>query len=114
VAVFVMSDRPVHVVFGAGQVGRAVASQLAAAGLAVRSISRSRPSGLAPAVDWRCADVAEVETAVVAAEGADVVYQCLNAPYTRWPQLFPALQRSVLAAAERSDALLVTLENVYG
>ena len=43
-----------------------------------------------------------------------MVYQCLNAPYIAWPELFPPLQRGVLAAAEHADALLVTLENVYG
>jgi nucleoside-diphosphate-sugar epimerase len=43
-----------------------------------------------------------------------VVYQCLNAPYPQWPELFPALQRGALAAAERAGALLVTLENLYG
>jgi thioredoxin reductase len=43
-----------------------------------------------------------------------VVYQCLNAPYIAWPELFPPLQRGVPAAAEHADALLVTLENVYG
>src|ERR1700720_688706 len=48
-----------------------------------------------------------------AAGGAAAVYQCLNAPYTRWPDLFPPLQRGALAAAERAGALLVTLENVY-
>src|ERR1017187_3857032 len=49
-----------------------------------------------------------------AATGAAVVYQCLNAPYTKWPELFPPLQRNVLAAAEHTGALLVTLENIYG
>ncbi len=53
------------------------------------------------------------EAATAAARGASVVYQCLNAPYTRWPQEFPPLQRAVLTAAERENALLVTLENVY-
>ncbi len=43
-----------------------------------------------------------------------MVYQCLNAPYTQWPELFPPLQRGVLAAAERTGALLVSLENLYG
>jgi nucleoside-diphosphate-sugar epimerase len=42
------------------------------------------------------------------------VYQCLNAPYNLWPELFPPLQRGVIAAAEQSGALLVTLENLYG
>ena len=47
-------------------------------------------------------------------QGASVIYQCLNAPYNQWPERFPPLQRGVLAAAERTGALLVTLENLYG
>ncbi len=43
-----------------------------------------------------------------------MVYQCLNAPYTQWPELFPPLQRGVVTAAERAGALLVSLENLYG
>jgi nucleoside-diphosphate-sugar epimerase len=109
-----MSDVALHVVLGAGQVGRAVASRLAGSGVAVRTVSRHRPVELAAGVDWRAADLTDAEAAVGAAKGATVVYQCLNAPYTQWPQLFPPLQRSVLTAAERADALLVTLENVYG
>jgi nucleoside-diphosphate-sugar epimerase len=64
-------------------------------------------------VDWRAADVTDHEAAADAAKGASVVYQCLSAPYTKWPQLFPPLQRGVLSAAENNDALLVTLENLY-
>ena len=32
----------------------------------------------------------------------------------KWPELFPPLQQAVLSAAERTDALLVSLENLYG
>jgi nucleoside-diphosphate-sugar epimerase len=64
-------------------------------------------------VDWRAADATDPEAAIDAAKGAAVVYQCLNAPYTEWPKLFPPLQRGVLGAAERAGALLVTLENLY-
>jgi nucleoside-diphosphate-sugar epimerase len=109
-----MSEQALHVVFGAGQVGLAVANRLAGSGTAVRAVSRRQPGGLAAGVDWRSADLTDAEAAIDAAKGATVVYQCLNAPYTQWPRLFPPLQRSVLAAAERADALLVTLENVYG
>lgn len=109
-----MSGPPLHVVFGAGQVGRAVASRLAGSGVAVRAVSRHRPAELAADVDWRSADLTDTEAAIDAAKGATVVYQCVNAPYTQWPQLFPPLQHAVVAAAERADALLVTLENVYG
>jgi nucleoside-diphosphate-sugar epimerase len=102
-----------HVVFGTGQVGNALAAHLAGLGIAVRAVSRHRPASLA-GVDWRAADAADPEAAADAAKGASVIYQCLNAPYTQWPERFPPLQRGVLAAAERTGALLVTLENLYG
>jgi nucleoside-diphosphate-sugar epimerase len=102
-----------HVVFGAGQVGRTLTARLADLGLPVRVLSRNPPTVLADGADWRPADAANADAASEAAAGAAVIYQCLNAPYTRWPELFPPLQRGVLGAAERNDALLVTLENVY-
>jgi nucleoside-diphosphate-sugar epimerase len=108
-----MGEDHVHVVFGTGQVGSALSAHLFSLGLPVRAVSRSRPSTLVEGVDWRAADVTDPEAAVDAAKGASVVYQCLNAPYTEWPQRFPPLQRGVLSAAERNDALMVTLENVY-
>ena len=103
-----------HVVFGAGQVGRVLAAVLAGRGLSVRVLSRHRPPDLADGIDWRAADATDLDAASDAAKGAAVVYQCLNAPYTQWPELFPPLQRGVLAAAETSGALLVVLENLYG
>ena len=99
-----------HVVFGAGQVGRVLAAVLAGRGLSVRVLSRHRPPELADGIDWRAADAADLD----AAKGAAVVYQYLNAPYNQWPELFPPLQWGVLAAAERTGALLVVLENLYG
>ena len=109
-----MSRDPLHVVFGAGQVGRTLAARLAALGVGVRTVSRRRPAILADGVDWQAVDATDAEAASDAAKGASVVYQCLNAPYTQWPRLFPPLQRNVLTAAERTDAVLVTLENLYG
>jgi nucleoside-diphosphate-sugar epimerase len=106
-------DRP-HVVFGTGQVGRVLAAVLAGRGLTVRVVSRHRPAALADGIEWRAADAADPEAASDAAKGAAVVYQCLNAPYAQWPERFPPLQRGVLTAAERSQALLVSLENLYG
>jgi nucleoside-diphosphate-sugar epimerase len=103
-----------HVVFGTGQVGHALAACLAGQGLPVRAVSRRRPPWLADGIDWRAADVADPDAAADAAKGAAVVYQCLNASYSQWPELFPPLQRGALTAAERAGALLVTLENLYG
>ncbi len=109
-----MSTNGLHVVFGTGQVGSALIAELARSGNEVRAVSLHHTIALPEGVDWRAADVTDPEAAADAAKGASVVYQCLNAPYTKWPELFPTLQRGVLAAAERAEALLVTLENVYG
>ena len=108
-----MGENRLHVVFGTGQVGSALAAHLAGMGNPVRAVSRHRPPALA-GVDWRAADAADPEAAADAAKGASVIYQCLNAPYNQWPERFPPLQRGVLAAAERTGALLVSLENLYG
>ena len=109
-----MYDREVHVVFGAGQVGRTLATQLAERGLAVRVVSRTRPENLGEEIEWRAADVIVPGAAAAAAAGASVIYQCLNAPYTDWEARFPPLQRGVIDAAEHTGALLVSLENLYG
>ena len=108
-----VSENRLQVVFGSGQVGRALAAHLAGLGLPVRVVSRHRAAGLPKVVNWCGADATNFEAASEAANGAAVIYQCLNAPYTKWAELFPPLQRGVLAAAERSGALLVTLENLY-
>jgi nucleoside-diphosphate-sugar epimerase len=112
-APLVDNDR-LHVVFGTGQVGRVLAALLAERGGTVRVVSRRRPTGMAEGIDWRAADATDLDAASDAAKGAAVIYQCLNAPYTQWPERFPPLQRGVVAAAERTGALLVSLENLYG
>ncbi len=109
-----MTAPPLHVVFGAGQVGHALVEHLAAQGKSVRVISLHRPPMLPESVDARIVDLNVAGEAEKAAQGASVIYQCLNAPYTEWPTKFPPLQRAVIAAAEQTCARLVTLENVYG
>jgi len=74
------ADR-LHVVFGTGQAGSALAAHLAGLGVAVRTVSRSSAATLADGADWRAADVSDPEAAADAAKGAAVVCQCVNAPY---------------------------------
>jgi nucleoside-diphosphate-sugar epimerase len=109
-----MDSGGLHVIFGAGQVGSALAARLAALGLRVRAVSRRRPSQLADTVEWRAADATDPAAVADVTAKATVIYQCLNAPYTRWPELFPPLQHALLHAAQQANALLVSLENVYG
>jgi nucleoside-diphosphate-sugar epimerase len=81
-----------HVVFGTGQVGKALAAHLARLGLTVRAVPRHQPPALDGGVEWRPADITDPEAARDAVKGASVICQCLNAPYTKWPALFPPLQ----------------------
>jgi nucleoside-diphosphate-sugar epimerase len=52
--------------------------------------------------------------AAKAVAGAQVVFQCAQPAYHRWPEEFPALQAQAVAAATSAGALLVAAENLYG
>ena len=105
-------DRSLHVVFGAtGAIGGAVVTELVHAGRDVRAVSRG---GQAPdGAVGVAADASDPAQAARAAAGAAVVYHCASPPYTRWPELFPALTGSILGAAESSGAKLVFADNLY-
>lgn len=81
----------------------------------MRVVNRSGNANgsLPPGVEVVAADARDPAAALRAAEEATVIYNCLNAPYHRWPQEFPALQAGVLEAASQLRARLVALENVY-
>jgi len=90
-------------------IGSRVAGMLAERGDRVSVVSRrgSGPAGVA-------ADAADAGAMARLAEGAAVIYNCVNPPYHRWPADWPPIAASVLAAAEHSGAVLVTLSNLYG
>ena len=99
-------------VIGAGVIGSRVAEMLAGQGHRVSVVSRrgSGPAGVTPVA----ADAADAGAMTRLAEGAAVVYNCVNPPYHRWPTDWPPIAASLLTAAERSGAVLVTLSNLYG
>ena len=105
-------DHSLHVVFGAtGAIGGAVTGELLREGRTVRAVSRT---GWAPkGAQGVAADAADPAQAAAAAVGAAVVYHCASPPYTKWPELFPALTRSILGAAESSGGKLVFADNLY-
>jgi nucleoside-diphosphate-sugar epimerase len=101
-----------HVVLGAGPVGRAVVARLVESGLTPTVVTRSGTE--LPGATARRADISvptELDAAIV---GADVVYQCAQPEYHRWPQEFAPLQSGVIDAVARSGALVVVVENLYG
>jgi nucleoside-diphosphate-sugar epimerase len=67
-----------------------------------------------PGATTRRADVTDPHQLAAAIAGADVVYQCAQPAYHRWPVEFPTLQSAVIDAVADSRALLVVVENLYG
>ena len=105
-----------HVVFGVGQVGSHVVTQLVDAGEEVIAVSRSGAVSFDGATNV-AGDATDPMFTVDVCEGADTIYFCLDAPdYDRWPEQFPPLQRGVLAGARACgpSTRLVVLENLYG
>jgi len=104
----------IHVVIGAGPVGRWTATALLRRGRSVRVVSRrGLPADVPAGVEERRADVLDTAAMRNAVAGAVAVYQCAQPAYHRWPEEFPPLQEAVLAAAREAGARLVAAENLY-
>ena len=102
-----------HVVLGAGATGSATAALLAELGAEVRIVSRSGSGPSHRGINRLTADASDLDVLAEIAEGAAVIYNCVNPPYHRWVADWPPLVTSILGAAERSGAVLVTLSNLY-
>lgn len=104
-----------HVVVGAGPVGRATAVQLAQAGQEVLLVSRSGTGPALEGVRRVAADAADAERLAELAAGAAALYNCVNPPsYRVWPTFWPPVAAAFLAAAERTGATLVIASCLYG
>ncbi len=104
----------VHVIVGAGPVGSATARLLAAQGHSVRLLSRSGTGPGDAGIEKVRVDASDAGALLRAADGAEVLYNCVNPPYHRWPADWPPIAASLLAVAEASRAVLVTVSNLYG
>jgi nucleoside-diphosphate-sugar epimerase len=102
-----------HVVIGAGPIGTATALQLAERGQQVTLVTRSGSGPSHPGITRTSADASSVAAMAEIATGAVAIYNCANPAYHRWPSDWPPIAQAVLAAAESSDAVLVTASNLY-
>lgn len=103
-----------HLILGAGAVGRHTAAALL--DLDPRSevvlASRSGRGDTVPGVTRLAVDASDARALTAAADGYDVVYNCINPPsYDRWEQEWPPMAEAVLAAA--TGRTLVTMGNLY-
>lgn len=103
-----------HVIVGAGPVGRATAVQLASEGHDVLLVSRSGAGPAIGGVRRAAADAADAERLTELATGAVALYNCINPPsYDVWTTYWPPVAAAFLEAAERTGATLVTASCLY-
>ena len=110
-----MANQELHVIFGTGPVGQAVARELVKRGKTVKLVNRSgkKPGGVPDSVSVVAGDVFDANVAKQLAQDATHVYQCTNPPYDKWPEQFPTLQANTLEAAASAGAKYIVMDNLY-
>jgi nucleoside-diphosphate-sugar epimerase len=103
-----------HVIFGAGPLGKWTARELVRMGKPVRIINRSGKASRLPAqVEVVAGDAYDLRRNIELTQGAAAVYQCAQPPYHEWVEKFPPLQKAILEAAAANGAKLVVGDNLY-
>ena len=103
-----------HIVLGTGAIGRAIAEELVRRGESVRMVNRSGKMEEVPAgVEIKAADLYDPTQVKAVTRGAKVVYQSAQPDYSKWPEKFPALQKSIIDGLSGSDVKLALVENLY-
>lgn len=108
-----MSNRELHVVLGAGQVGPRVAELLLSRGHRVRIARRSAAPSRIPNLETVSLDVRDALAVERATAGARVVYSCVNPPYHQWAEMLPPMVRGMVEGTRRTGARLVALDCLY-
>ena len=104
-----------HLVVGAGEVGSALATQLANAGKQVVLVTRSGRGPVHSNIKRVAADASSLEALLKAAPNAVAIYNCVNPPhYNKWATEWPPLAKAFMDYALATDAVLVTCSNLYG
>lgn len=110
-----MSIPPLHVVFGAGPLGRTLARHLLADGLRVRIASRSGRIALpgCDRLETVAVNASDPASSREACAGASVVHHCIGLPYARWAAECGPNMRGLIEGAASAGATLVYGDNVY-
>jgi nucleoside-diphosphate-sugar epimerase len=103
-----------HVIVGKGPVGSTTAERLADDGHQVRVLSRSGGTSTDDRVEHRRVDATDADALTAASAGAAALYNAVNPAYHRWATDWSPVARALLATAERTGAVLVTMGNLYG
>ncbi len=102
-----------HIVFGAGPVGLALAHELVQRGRSVRLVTRSGRGQSVRGAERAAADASDEKLAVTVARGARVIYHAVGADYGHWAEVLPPIMAGLIHAASSTGARLVYADNLY-
>jgi nucleoside-diphosphate-sugar epimerase len=102
-----------HIVFGAGPVGLALAHELVARGQSVRLATRSGRGQPIRGVERAAADASDEKQAATIAQGAHVIYHAVGVDYGHWGELLPPIMAGLIHSASANGARLVYADNLY-
>ncbi len=103
-----------HVVLGAGPLGRSVFEALTAQGKPTRVVNRSgRVAGAPESVEWMTGDLTSPADLDRLFDGATHIYQCSQPAYENWLEEFVPMQAGMVDAAARAGAKLILGDNLY-
>jgi nucleoside-diphosphate-sugar epimerase len=101
-----------------GRLGRVLAQEFARRGWRVRGLVRSArdvaaQAGVQAGIELVEGDARSPRDLIVAAEGADVIVNAVNPPYTKWDPATFEVTEAVIAAARSSGAVHLFPGNIY-
>ncbi len=104
-----------NVIFGTGPLGLAVMDELVKRGREVTLVNRrgKAPETLPTGVTIVAGDATNSDNVAALCADADVVFQCAQPPYHRWPEEFPPIINGLIAGISRTQARLVVGDNLY-
>lgn len=104
-----------YVIVGAGPVGTETAQLLRDRADRVVVVSRSGSGPVIDGIEPITADASDADALAEITDGATALFNCANPRnYTQWAAVWPPLAGSLLSAAERTGATLVTASSLYG
>jgi nucleoside-diphosphate-sugar epimerase len=109
-----MDTPELHVVFGAGPLGRVTTAALLRRGHRVTIVNRSGQGEVPAGATLAGADLYDPQQVQALATGAAAVYQCAQPAYHEWITKFEPLQTAIIeGVAAAAGAKLIVAENLY-
>lgn len=102
-------------IFGYGPTGAAAVDLLRARGTPVRVVQRKRPANLPTGVEFMACDALQADQVLAAMTGAEQAVITIGFEYKGavWKQAWPKAMANFLAAAEKTNARVVHVDNMY-